>query len=97
VDAESLIHRYLNDDIDFLKHIHFGAEMAPCPILKLSYALFQGNGSIYDRCLLREILKRSGFSQMIETNAWDSTNQFVAITTCVSYPTISMVFEAMKS
>jgi predicted SAM-dependent methyltransferase len=96
IDAEFLMRKYLNEDLDFLKHIHAGAELAPCPIIKLSYALFNGAGAIYDKCLLREVLKRSGFVAMTETNAWDSTHHFMAATTCVSYPTISLCMEVKK-
>jgi predicted SAM-dependent methyltransferase len=95
-DAEFLMRKYLNDDLDFLKHIHAGAELAPCPLVKLTYALFNGTGAIYDKCLLREVLKRSGFSAMTETNAWDSLHHFLVATTIVSYPTVSIVMEAVK-
>jgi predicted SAM-dependent methyltransferase len=96
VNSELLMRKYLNGDIDFVKHIHVGSELSPCDIIKLSYAMFDGMGTVYDTCLLREVLKRSGFEKMTTVNAWSSSSPFLSATTCVSYPTISLVMEAQK-
>jgi len=97
IDSELLMRKYLSDDLDFLKHIYYGVEQAPCPIAKLAYALFEDNNSIWDKCLLRQVLTRAGFTMMAETNPWDSMTRIFAATTIVSYPTISFVMEVLKS
>jgi predicted SAM-dependent methyltransferase len=97
IDSELLMRKYLSDDLDFLKNIYYGVEHAPCPIAKLAYALFEENNSIWDKCLLRQVLTRAGFKSMVETNPWDSLTHLIAATTIISYPTISFVLEVSKS
>ena len=96
IDAEYLMKKYVKGNLDFLKHIYGGIETTPCDIIKLSNAIFSQSGTVYDKCLAREVLKGGGFNKIYETNPFDSRNALMAKTTTVSYPTISFVMEAIK-
>ena len=95
-DAGLLMQKYINHDLDFLKHISPGAEKATCDMDKFYEVALANHAHLYDQCNLKNILEYTGFKDVKVTDPFHSRSEMMEKETIVSHPTISLVIEGTK-
>jgi predicted SAM-dependent methyltransferase len=91
-----LMQKYIDHDLDFLKHISPGAEKAVCDIDKFYEVALANHAQIYDSCSLKRDLESVGFEDVEISDPFHSRSKIMENETIVSHPTISLVMEATK-
>lgn len=91
-----LMQKYIDHDLDFLKHINPNAEKATCDLDKFYEVVFVNHAHIYDSCSLKQILEFAGFKDVKQIDPFHSRSEIMEKETIVSHPTISLVMEGIK-
>jgi predicted SAM-dependent methyltransferase len=91
-----LMQRYIDHDLDFLKHISPAAEKSVCDIDKFYEVALANHVQLYDYCSLKSDLESAGFIDVKQTDPFHSRSKIMEMETIVSHPTISLVVEGTK-
>lgn len=95
-DCGLLMHQYVDNDLDYLKHISPMAESCTCNLDKYLSVGLNNHAYAYDVCNLKQLLESAGFKGVKRSDPFHSRSRIMELETIVSHPTISLVMEGTK-
>ena len=95
-DIGLLMKKYIDNDLDFLKHISPASEKSVCNIDKFGEVALANHAQIFDACSLKNLIESAGFKDVKQSDPFHSRSDMMEKETIVSHPTISLVMEATK-
>jgi len=95
-DCGLLMRQYVNNDLNYLKHISPMAESCKCALDKYLAVGLNNHAYAYDSCNLKNLLQDAGFKDVEQVDPWHSRSEIMEMETIVSHPTISLVMEGTK-